>query len=383
VIVVIVVVVLAGGGAGAWALTRSSGTTGGSQLVAAKMTTVNQTVSASGTIEPADEADLDFASSGRVTAVKVKVGDQVHKGQRLATIGTAALRATYDGAQASVDSAEESVSAASSNTAATAARSQLVAARSQLTSARSALLGASLKATIAGTVTSVDLTKGEAVGTASSDTGDSAAQASTSDTSSSGSEVVVQSTKTFNVDASVDDTEVASVKKGQSAAVTPDGATGSVTGTVRSVSTVPSSSSGVVSFPIVVRLTGHPSGVYAGSSATLVVTTKHAANVLEIPTFAITYSGSTATVNVNQGGSVSTRTITLGSNYGLETQVLSGLTAGQKVVVTVPTFGGRAPGSTGNRGTGEGGFPGGGFGGGAGGSGGTGGFPTGGFGGAG
>ena len=74
VIVGIVAVALIGGGAGAWALTRSSGSTGSTQLVAAKMTTVNQTVSSSGTIEPAKEADLDFTSSGPTLTVGTTPG---------------------------------------------------------------------------------------------------------------------------------------------------------------------------------------------------------------------------------------------------------------------------------------------------------------------
>jgi macrolide-specific efflux system membrane fusion protein len=293
----------------------------------------------------------------------------VRKGQTLATVGTAALQASKDAARASVTAAQESVAEASSSTAQTAAQSSLVAARSQLKSATTALADARLRSTITGTVTSVDLSKGESVsGTAA--TGD---DSSASDSSGSDSQVVVQSSKRFIVNASVDDTEVKSVKKGQAVAVTPDGATSSVPGVVRSVGAIPSSSSSVVSFPVVVRLTGHPSGIYSGASATVVMTTKHTSNVLEIPTFAIINNGSTATVQVQNGSSTSTRTISVGTSYGLETQVLSGLKAGEKVVVTLPSFSGRAPTSTGSGnggglgefgGTGSGGgFPSGGTGG--------------------
>jgi hypothetical protein len=128
-----------------------------------------------------------------------------------------------------------------------------------------------------------------------------------------------------------------------------------------------------VTFPVVVTVSGHPDGVYSGASATLVITTKHVSNVLEIPTLAITYSGSTATVKLRQGGSTTSRTVTTGTSYGLETQVLSGLKSGDKVVVSIPTFpgarggtGGEGNGNTftrGGFGGGEGGFGSGGFGG--------------------
>jgi hypothetical protein len=116
----------------------------------------------------------------------------------------------------------------------------------------------------------------------------------------------------------------------------------------------------------------------------MTITTKHVSNVLEIPTLAVTYSGSTASVQLQQGGSTAKRTVTIGATYGLESQVLSGVTAGEKVKVTIPSFGGRLGrpgggaglGTRSGTGTGTGGFGGGGgftngggFGGGSGGGG--------------
>jgi macrolide-specific efflux system membrane fusion protein len=398
-----VVIVLAGGGA-AWAKTRGSSTPGPTtQLVAAKVATVTQTVSASGTIAAANEADLSFATSGRVTRVLVASGDRVTKGQPLAMVGTASLTASYAAAKAQRDAAESTAasdgSLSSAQRAADAA--QVTAAKAGVTDARQALADATLRSTIAGTVTSIDLTRGEAVsgsGTSSSDTtgttgttassgrgtavGATSSASTSTATTSSGSQVVVQSAGTI-VNGSVDDTEVQQVKKGQSVAITPDGATSTVPGVVTSVSSVPSSSAGVVTFPVVVRITGHPKGVYAGATATMTITTTHVPNVLEIPTLAITYSGSNASVQVRQGGSTVKRSVTLGTAYGLESQVLSGIKAGEKVVVTIPTFAGRVGGTggggfgqRGGTGTGTGGFgSGGGFtgGGGFGGAGGGGG----------
>jgi macrolide-specific efflux system membrane fusion protein len=382
VIVGLVVLVLAGGGV-AWAMNRSSGsTTGTTSLVAAAVNTITSTVSASGTIEPAHEADLDFAVTGRVTKVEVKAGDAVTKDQRLATVSRAALAASKAAAAATVTAAADKVASDTSATSATQVASDdaaLKAARSALHSAKTSLADAALRATISGTVTSVDLTVGQQVSGGSSSTGgaaDSTADASSSPSSTSDSQVVVQSAKSFVVDATVDDTEISEVQKSQTVAITPAGATSPVTGTVTSVSSVPTSSSGVVTFPIVVKVSGHPTGVYSGASATLSITTKKAIRALEIPTLAVHYNGSKATVQVNNGGGAVTRSITVGTTYGLETQVLSGISAGDKVVVTLPTF---TRGTT-NRGTGGGGF-GGGFGGGGFGGGGSGSGTGGGFGG--
>ena len=163
----IVAVVVVGGGGAAWAMTRSS-TSGNdsTQVVAAKLATINQTVSTSGTVAPAHEADLDFASTGRVTRVKVAVGDKVTKGQTLATIGTAALtskRRLGQGELTPPALTALSEAAGGASTAIAAAHASLIAARSQLSTAKRALNNAHLRATIDGTIASLSLTKGEAV----------------------------------------------------------------------------------------------------------------------------------------------------------------------------------------------------------------------------
>lgn len=301
------------------------------QVVAARMTTIVQTVAASGTVAAAKAADLDFAVTGRVTQVRVKAGDIVHKGDVLATVGTAALAAQLAAAQATVTADEAKVAADSSGSAQRAAdEAALTAAQANLHSAQVALHDAKLRATISGTVTSVDLVVGQQV------YGGSANGAAAN--SGSETQVSIQSTSSFIVNATVDDTQISEVKKHQDVSVTPQGATSPVSGTVTSVGAIPTSTSGVVSFPVTVALTGHPKQVYAGSSATLTITTSKAVNVLAIPTLAITYDGSKASVRLVTGGGTTTRQITVGQSYGLQTAVKSGLVAGDKVLVTIPTF---------------------------------------------
>ena len=52
---------------------------------------MTQTVSASGTLTPADDDTLTFAVPGTVTAVDVTTGQKVTTGQTLATIDSTAL----------------------------------------------------------------------------------------------------------------------------------------------------------------------------------------------------------------------------------------------------------------------------------------------------
>ena len=93
----VVVVLLAVVGTGAWLLTRPSGAAAAQQVTATVAAgTYQQTVSATGTLEPTRQADLDFAVSGRVTSVRVAAGDTVQKGDRLATLDTSSLDAALD-----------------------------------------------------------------------------------------------------------------------------------------------------------------------------------------------------------------------------------------------------------------------------------------------
>lgn len=322
-----------------WHHKRNSEST---QVVAARMTTIVQTVAASGTIAPAKAADLDFAVSGRVTHVRVKAGDLVHKGDVLANVGTAALAAQLAAAAATVTADEAKVAADEASSSQLAADdAALTAARANLHSARVALHDATLRATMSGTVTAVNLGVGQQVnGGSSTGTASNAASA----------QVEIQSTSSFVVNATVDDTQISQIKKHQDASVTPQGAATPVAGTVTEVGAIPTASSGVVSFPVTIALTGHPKQVYAGSSATLTITTGKAVNILAIPTLAITYSGSKASVQLKSGGSTVTRDITVGQTYGLQTAVKSGLVAGDKVVVSIPTFARAGTGGNGTRG---------------------------------
>ena len=192
-----------------------------------------------------------------------------------------------------------------------------------MTSAQTSLDDATLTSTIAGTVASVNLTVGQQVtgtsssssiglvvghrtGSGSSGGGSSfssgAASTGASSTAASASssigvlgstaQIVVVSTGSYIVNATVDSTEVSQVKVGDQATIT-------VSGVDRPTSTArwprsacwPPRTSGVSSFPVVIDVTGSPSGLYGGSSATVSIITEELQDVIVVPTTAIHYSG--------------------------------------------------------------------------------------------
>ena len=96
-----VVVVLVAAGVGIWLSEGSSAAaTPTYELVAAASSTLRQTVSSSGTIEPAQQANLNFATSGQVTSVSATVGEKVTAGKVLAKVSSASLSADVAQAEA-------------------------------------------------------------------------------------------------------------------------------------------------------------------------------------------------------------------------------------------------------------------------------------------
>jgi multidrug efflux pump subunit AcrA (membrane-fusion protein) len=397
-----VVIVVVGGGVAAWAATRPDPAPSPG-IATATTTTLRQTLSSSGTIEPAQQDNLNFAVSGQVTAVNIAAGQKVTAGQALATVNSAALAATVAEAQASLSSDQARVTSdesSSDNSAQVAAdEAAVTAAQNQLTNAQSALAEATLTSPITGTVASVALTVGQQVsgssgssgssggssgsgsGTTGGTGGGSAATGSSTSGSSSSSgtaQVVVISNGSYVVNASVDDTEVGQVKVGDQAVITPGSGTSTAYGTITSVALLADSSSSVPSYPVTIGVTGTPTGLYPGASASVEIIVKQLSNVLVVPTTAIHQANGKSTVYQLTDGKQSTTTVTTGTTVGGQTQILTGLADGDKVVVPGVarttgtgggTTGGRTGGGTGGLGGGTGGFGGGtgGFGGGGGG----------------
>ena len=313
---------------------------------------IRQSVTATGTIQPARRADLTFSVDGTVTAVVVSVGDKVKKGARLATVGADDLQASVDMAQASLDAAEEQLSAQESAGASAvqvaSAKAQVAVAESTLQQAKKDRSDATLTAPFAGTVATVSIATGDNVGGSGGSGNDAGA---TGDATTSSAQIVLISTDAWTVDASLTTADLASVKKGLQVEITPSGTGTKVFGTVSSVGVIASSSGGTATFPVTIAVTGKPTELYAGGTADVVIIVKQLNDVLTVPTAAIrTVDGKTVVRLVLDGREVDTP-VTVGAVYGPSTQITKGLSAGDTVVIADVrlTGGGQRPGQN-NRG---------------------------------
>jgi RND family efflux transporter MFP subunit len=310
------------------------------RTVAASLTTMEKSVSASGTLTPTVQQDVSFDVSGTVTAVPVAVGQTVTVGQTLATVDTLQLQADLLQAKATLASAKAKLSdAKDASTGTTSSEAQIAAAQAQVDvaqsavdSAQTAMDGATLVAPVAGLLTAVTLEVGDAVGSSNGQ--------NPSDGSSTAQFTIV-ATDSWQVDVTVSDADVSLLAVGDQAEVTLDGATAPVFGTIGAIGLLSTSDSGVAAYPVTVSVTGDQEGLHDGVTADVKLVYERRTDVLTVPSLAVTTTDGTSTVTVQDAeGTTSTVDVTVGETSGNLTEITSGLAEGDEVVLVVFTPGG-------------------------------------------
>lgn len=257
-----------------------------------------------------------------------------------------------------LSNAENTTASASQASAVAQDNAGLAQAQQAVTTAQDAVAEATLTAPTAGEVAQVNLSVGSTTGGSSSSAAAAAASAS-----ASAAQFILLTPGSFEVTSTVSDSVISEVAIGQNAVVTAAGSTNGLPATVTSVGVIATVSSGVATFPVTVQITGSHPSLRDGMSATVVVVVNQVVGVLTVPTSAVHTNGTASFVNVLQAGKLTPVTVTVGSADSLRTQITSGLSAGQTVVIatvssTIPTTGAAGAGTT-RRGA-AGGFGGGG-----------------------
>ncbi|WP_433532394.1 efflux RND transporter periplasmic adaptor subunit [Micromonospora sp. CA-263727] len=324
--------------------------------------TVTATVSSSGTVQSASTANAEFATSGTVTEIRVKVGDLVKKGQVLAVVDDAAAKRARTAAKANLTAAEAALDRAEeAGDDTTTAETEVTSAELAVEEAEEAVAGTVLKAPMAGTVVAVNGSVGGSSGGGSSGGGSSSGGSGSGSTSggssgSSSSFVDIADLTKLEVSAAVAEADATKLKAGQPATVTWNVLTDvTATATLASIDPNASSSNDVVTYGVVFSLENLPEGVRAGQTVEVSVEVGRAENVIYVNSVALTTVGSRHTVTVLENGQQVTRPVEVGLAGDQAVEITSGVSVGEQVVVRTST--------SDSGGSPQGGFPGGGPGG--------------------
>ncbi len=369
---------------------------------------IQSTVSGSGNLEPANQTDVDFATSGEITHIYVKEGQHVSKDEILAKVDPATANvdlaqaeADLQSAQDALDQANEAASSTTTTTATTAqsngstganggsssgsgsgsssgsgststlsvaaAQANVDSAQLSVQSAEQAVAATTLRAPMAGTVTAVNGSVGQTVSSSSSASsssssssgssgpsvagglGGSGASSDSSSASGSSSFITLAQISRFKMEVSLSESDIGSVKVGQPATVTVNAASGEqFAARVADIGVLSSSSSSGSSSSAVsypVTLSLDQTGKSLKAGMSATADIVTAqVTGMAVPSQAL--SGSAVTVEAADG-TQSTQQVQTGVVGDSTTQVVSGLKVGDKVVVrsTAATLGTGAGGS--------------------------------------
>jgi macrolide-specific efflux system membrane fusion protein len=189
----------------------------------------------------------------------------------------------------------------------------------------------------AGTVANLSAIVGGTVSAGS--TTSTTSNGSTSTTTSGGSTVlVITNFNTLQMKVQASEIDVPKLKSGQKATITLDSLPDKTfVGSVVSVDTIGTNSSGVVTYNVYITFAYPPPGVSPGMSASVVIQTERKDNVLKIPSSAVLSTTGQATVRILKNGTVTSVPVETGISSDSETEITTGISEGDIVVTSVST----------------------------------------------
>lgn len=296
-----------------------------------------------------DELALNTCCSAAISAVNA---DKTKLNQDLAKQQTDAISGQH-----SINAAAAAVTSAHDNlvTQTESKPNQIASAQAQLTSAQTAvqtaqenLAATTLAAPMNGTINGINGVVGESVGPGSGSTAEApGTQAPLPTTTPSSSFMVIGNDSGMEVVVPFAESDAARVASNQDASITFDAVPSvSITGKVLAVASSATISSGVVNYYATISLDQGNPALKEGMTSNATVVVSSATNVLTVPNLAITRLGGQAYVTLYANGQETQTAIETGVIGDTYTEVTSGLTEGQQIVL--PTL--RVPSGTNTRG---------------------------------
>lgn len=230
----------------------------------------------------------------------------------------------------------------------TSAELSVVSAEVQLASAELAVQTAKenaakreVRAPISGTITALDIENGDTIGGSSGSSGGDQDSSGSSDTGGSSS-MTITDLEAFTATITLAESDIFSVELGQKAVITFDALPDlTLTGRITSIDTTGANNQGVVSYSVVVTPDATDPSVKGGMTVSVNIITQVATDVLAVPSTAIKSQGTDGSkyVQVLENDTPASVTVETGMSTDSYTEITSGLTEGQEIIVQTVTAG--------------------------------------------
>lgn len=284
-------------------------------------------VSATGALSAIRSIEISSKVTGRITEMRVEENQHVEAGEVLAVLDSRALQQTLeqlrvkmDVAKANYDRAAELVEIGGySLQQLDSALEAYEVARTNYESKLADLGDYTITTPISGIVIGKPLEEGQTVVQ-----GISAAQVM----------MKIADLSEMQIEADVDETDIGKVKVGQNVTFTIDTYSGKTfTGTVTKISNQSTTANNVIYYTVYVAV--HPTeyDLKPDMTARLVINTNERHNVLYLPNEAVKVVNGQATVQVLEKGKQVTKNVTTGLSGEMSTEIVSGLSEGEEVVI--------------------------------------------------
>lgn len=322
---------IAGAGFWGWHLLRATPeTTGasasGTRAVTVSQGTVTRTVTADGSVTSAATATAAFSTAGTVVEIRATVGQKVAAGALLARVDATEAKRDLALAQANLTAAQDSLTRAEQmGTDTDNATNAVAEAEIAVDEAEAAVAGTRLRAPMAGTVVAVNGTLGGSSTVSGPDT--------------SGGFVDLVDLTRLQITAAFPEAGATELQNGQTATIVWNAlGNATTTGQVVSIDPTATSTNDVVTYGVTVSLPTPPAGAKPGQTVTVTVVTGTVPNAVMVNSAALTSTGNRRSVTVlTAAGQPEVRPVQVGLTGDDATQITSGLTAGERVVIPAST----------------------------------------------
>lgn len=325
----VIIACLAGGGGYYYTSTKAAQE---AAVQTVKMATVQRgdvvtEVSATGALSAVHSIEISSKVTGRITDMRVEENQHVTAGEILAILDSRSLQQTIeqlrvkmDVAKANYDRAAELVAVGGySDQQLDAAREDYEVARTNYESKLADLDDYTITTPISGIVIGKPLEEGQTVVQ-----GISAAQIM----------MTIADLTEMQIEANVDETDIGKVKIGQKVTFTIDTYSGQTfTGTVTKISNQSTTTNNVIYYTVYVAVDANEYDLKPDMTARLTIHTNERKDVLYLPNEAIKTVSGQSTVAVQRGKKTENIPVTIGLSGEEYTEIISGLSEGDTVIL--------------------------------------------------